>query len=534
MKQKLLFFALVIFMVSILSAGLVAAQEPDTEEALSPQEEPGKPLPPQPDEGIDPASEMIGQTELSTAAGVGALATVGTTFTYQGSLTNGGAPASGNYDFEFKLYNDPATGGQVGPTLNQTVAVLNGIFTADLDFGPVFNGAALYLEIGVRPGGSAGLYTTLSPRQGLTPAPLAFSLRPGAKIIGAAPGDAVIEARNTAGGSSGIRVQGGDNLAPDLVLGGNSTLGDDGRIVSDPSYSGSDIFLISNDALVMQLDSDKGGEDADVEIRDKDYGLLFDFDESSELSMFIPGTLTETVEIRSEEFVGSDGAQLRLRNASGHTAVELDAEYNPNGPPEMSFYDRDGTETVEIRAMESSIDGAQIVLRKADGTSSIVLDAEEDGDGRITTEELAITGGSDLSEQFEIRSRPAALLPAPGLVVSIDAAHPGELVISSRAYERTVAGVISGAGGLKPGLMMGQADTLADGKYPVALTGRVYVYADASYGAIEPGDLLTTSNTPGHAMKVTDHTQAQGAILGKAMASLSEGQGLILMLVSLQ
>jgi len=68
----------------------------------------------------------------------------------------------------------------------------------------------------------------------------------------------------------------------------------------------------------------------------------------------------------------------------------------------------------------------------------------------------------------------------------------------------------------------------------VALTGRVYVQADAGYGAIKPGDLLTTSDTPGHAMKVIDHAQARGAVLGKAMSSLKEGKGLVLVLVTLQ
>ena len=81
---------------------------------------------------------------------------------------------------------------------------------------------------------------------------------------------------------------------------------------------------------------------------------------------------------------------------------------------------------------------------------------------------------------------------------------------------------------------MGQPGTLADGEHLVALAGRVYCWVDASYGAIEPGDLLTTSDTPGHAMKVTDHAQAQGAILGKAMSSLEGGRGLVLVLVSLQ
>jgi hypothetical protein len=62
----------------------------------------------------------------------------------------------------------------------------------------------------------------------------------------------------------------------------------------------------------------------------------------------------------------------------------------------------------------------------------------------------------------------------------------------------------------------------------------VYVLADASNGAIKPGDLLTTSDTPGYAMKVTDYARAQGAILGKAMSGLGDGKGMVLMLVTLQ
>jgi hypothetical protein len=68
----------------------------------------------------------------------------------------------------------------------------------------------------------------------------------------------------------------------------------------------------------------------------------------------------------------------------------------------------------------------------------------------------------------------------------------------------------------------------------VALSGRVYVDANNASGAIEPGDLLTTSNIPGQAMKVADHERAQGAILGKAMTSLDQGSGRVLVLVTLQ
>lgn len=107
-------------------------------------------------------------------------------------------------------------------------------------------------------------------------------------------------------------------------------------------------------------------------------------------------------------------------------------------------------------------------------------------------------------------------------------------MVSERAYDRAVAGVVSGAGGVKPGLVMGQRNSKADGKHPVAMTGRVYCLVDASTGAIEPGDLITTSTTPGHGMRVTDHARAQGAIIGKAMTGLASGRGLVLVLISLQ
>jgi hypothetical protein len=153
---------------------------------------------------------------------------------------------------------------------------------------------------------------------------------------------------------------------------------------------------------------------------------------------------------------------------------------------------------------------------------------------QVSVPVLQITGGSDLSEQFDIRSNQTDLLPSPGMVACIDYEHPGELVICGQAYDRTVAGIVSGAGGVKPGMLMGQADSEANGTYPVALTGRVYVWADASSNPIQPGDLLTTSDNLGHAMKVADYERAQGAILGKAMSSLNEGQGLVLVLISLQ
>jgi hypothetical protein len=100
----------------------------------------------------------------------------GTAFTYQGRLTDGGVPASGPYDLQLTLFDAPSGGAAVGgPIVVEDVAVSGGLFTAGLDFGPgAFTGSARWLEIGVRPGPSIGPFTTLTPRQALTPAPQAI------------------------------------------------------------------------------------------------------------------------------------------------------------------------------------------------------------------------------------------------------------------------------------------------------------------------------------------------------------------------
>ncbi len=166
-----------------------------------------------------------------------------------------------------------------------------------------------------------------------------------------------------------------------------------------------------------------------------------------------------------------------------------------------------------------------------------------DINGITRTKVIEITGGSDLSEKFDI-SKPHNIKNyikqkddfkiEPGMVTSIDPKNPGKLLVSSKAYDRTVAGIISGAGGVQPGMLMGQKGSEADGEYPVALTGRVYCKADATLGGIQPGDLLTTSDTPGYVMKVSDYERSHGATIGKAMSSLDKGKGMVLVLVSLQ
>ncbi len=279
--------------------------------------------------------------------------------------------------------------------------------------------------------------------------------------------------------------------------------------------------------------------------------IFFDSEETSSggaLANFRNSNDDTTISLNADV---SDAGRIRLRNASEEPTIQLDAESSGNDMGKLilrdsdsitaeffsnsnlgsclEMWDIDGTNTVSIYSSWSGGEdgGGRIRLREPDGSVAIDLNAES---GISRTKVLEITGGSDLSEQFDVRGGEVV----PGTVVCIDSSNPGELIVCGEAYDRTVAGIVSGAGGVKTGMMMGQRNSVADGAIPVALTGRVYVRADATNASIEPGDLLTTGDIPGRAVKVLDHDRAQGAIIGKAMTGLCDGTGLVLVLVSLQ
>ncbi|MEM1042107.1 MAG: hypothetical protein AAGI91_05705 [Bacteroidota bacterium] len=237
---------------------------------------------------------------------------------------------------------------------------------------------------------------------------------------------------------------------------------------------------------------------------------------------------------------GNAAAVLRLVTGSlfnndalieGYTNTAKQFQFESDGS--LRVYNVLGDQTVAWLNASDSPNGSAFSLYR-NGTAVITLDADRGGDARIVTQELEITGGSDLAEHFDVRALAGGVAPEPGTVVSIDPDAPGQLVVSGGAYDPLVAGVVSGAGGVETGLLLRQEGSIADGEVPVALVGRVYVRADASHGAIRPGDLLTTAPTPGHAMRASDRDRAFGAVLGKAITGLDAGTGLVLVLVTLQ
>ena len=244
-----------------------------------------------------------------------------------------------------------------------------------------------------------------------------------------------------------------------------------------------------------------------------------------------------------QAYLGGDGAGFDVQLGSLNPGVSAIACYNAANNTYMDLYANVayfGGNFVTVNGA-----GGEQAYLGGDGIGSDVqigshnpniqtLAAYNDGSGQymdFSARTLTLYGGADVAEPFQISNSEREV--PKGAVVIIDEQNPGHLVLSERAYDTRVAGVISGAGGVNPGIQLKQTGVLEGGQ-DVALSGRVYVQADATSAPIKPGDLLTTSDTPGHAMKVTDPARAHGAILGKAMTKLESGRGLVLVLVTLQ
>jgi hypothetical protein len=134
---------------------------------------------------------------------------------------------------------------------------------------------------------------------------------------------------------------------------------------------------------------------------------------------------------------------------------------------------------------------------------------------------------NDCAEHFDVIDGESE----PGTVMVIG--QDGILRPSDNAYDKKVAGVVSGGGDFRPGIILGKQRSESSARV-IALFGKVYCKVDAQYSPVEVGDLLTTSPTSGHAMKAEDPSKAFGAVLGKALRPLDGGRGLIPILVTLQ
>jgi hypothetical protein len=177
------------------------------------------------------------------------------------------------------------------------------------------------------------------------------------------------------------------------------------------------------------------------------------------------------------------------------------------------------------------------------GTTGVLMTIQDNGNVGIGTtkpeEKLHVVGNivttgdirllnADCAEEFDICDTEQV---EPGTVMVLG--EEGKLHPSQNVYDKCVVGVVSGAGDYKPGIVLDKQES-SNTRKPIALLGKVFCKVDAGHGIIKIGDLLTTSPTPGYAMKAADPLKAFGAVIGKALRPLAEGQGLIPILIALQ
>lgn len=178
--------------------------------------------------------------------------------------------------------------------------------------------------------------------------------------------------------------------------------------------------------------------------------------------------------------------------------------------------------------LAARFEGAVVVVGSLHTGGALRCDGDlHTGSNLVVDGEIQMTG-ADYAEDFDVLDRHQA---SPGTVMVLD--DSGGLRVSDCAYDRRVAGVVSGAGGHRPAVVLDHRPATED-RRPLALMGKVYCKVDASTAPLAVGDLLTTSPTAGHAMKATDPARAFGAVIGKALRPLARGCAMVPILVALQ
>ncbi len=219
-------------------------------------------------------------------------------------------------------------------------------------------------------------------------------------------------------------------------------------------------------------------------------------------------------------------------NKEGEKTISLDAENGnmylggENADGDIRMKNHAGNDTISLNAgnayMSIGGDGSdgEISIRNKNGDETVKI-LGSSGDIRLLN--------ADLAEEFEV-SPELFGCTTPGTLMSFG--PKGLLVQSAREYDTKVVGVVAGAGGYSPAIVMDSNG--GKNRIPIAITGKVFCKVEADSVPIEIGDLLTTSERPGYAMKVTDTNRAFGAVIGKALGSLDKQTGLIPVLVSLR
>lgn len=483
------------------------------------------------------------------------------TISYQGVLTdNSGNPkADGNYDFTFSLY-EAESGGDAIWNETKTLNITKGLFSTSLgDVNPF--GAEVKFDkpywLGIKVGNEA----ELPQRIALTSS--AYSLN----AVNVENGK-VVKSINSLTDKIIIEGTGGATVTTDgntikIGAAGGSGSGIQGVQNTDNTFAitnpnGPTVTINLKTPLVIPAKLKVKGQDA-FEIEGYQPFITLK-DSSSNLARGVIQSVAGGLNLFTENYLNGSNpfGYIKLNNngnvgiGSSQPVGKLEVVgqdairgigYQPfftllddnTGYARSRIQGAGGDVYLETEAYINSADPASgfFVLENGSGNVGIGTgdpQAKLDVNGTTRTKILSITGGSDLAEPFEVSEEENI---EPGTVMIIDENNPGKLTISENEYDKKVAGIVSGAGGVNPGITLHQEGVL-QGSTLIAISGRVYCKAEAFSEPITPGDLLTTSSLPGYVKKASDFSRMNGAVIGKAMSSLKNGKGLILVLVNLQ
>lgn len=414
-------------------------------------------------------------------------------FTYQGYLADLTGPVTGQYDFRFTLYlTSDSVYGKVGEPLERTnVAVTNGVFTTELTFAEHFNGTPSWLAIEVRPTNTVD-YQLLTPRQPLYAAPYALSL-PGVTI-------------HNEGSGLAMHVDGA---------------------IETGSYSSQPAIIARNAANGNGVSSRVNNANAINAHNNAVYATVYGENSGAGTGgAFTSYNGTNILVAQEEVTEGSFNTRFRV---ALNGDVYADGRFLPGG-----------ADFAEMLPAAPGLEPGDVLIIDAQGMLNRSTTPNAPNVAGVYSTKPGIVGG--LHEEEDGAALAAATLPQQAAANHNNAAPTGDQQGSNQVTDTTTAPVAAAAA---PPVKTSQADPLAQAyaqqhKVPLALVGIVPVKVSAENGAIQPGDLLTTSALPGHAMKATPVDLGDvpiyrpGTIIGKALEPLGAGTGVIRALITLQ
>ena len=481
-------------------------------------------------------SALSALVALSTLAGVHAQG-VTQPFTYQGYLRQGGAPLNNSSQaMRFRIYDALTGGTALWDSGALTVNVANGLFTVQLTPPiTVWTGADRFLEIQVGA-------TTLTPRVRIGATPYANTAtqlnmfqtgtsNPDRMVITHSPAftnwglqyrDSDDSFHFLSNGTTVLRIGLGSPLGLQIPAGASA-----GRVLTSDASGNASWQALPAGASVWAVSGANihNTNTGNVGIGTATPTAKLDVNGNT----IVRGNISFDDDIRSIIFpptAAPNEPMVYMFSSGTSNADRMVIAHSPSFS-DWGFQYRDSDDSIHFLRAGAT----QMRIGLADGnvgigTASPAAKLDVNGTARVRVLQIV---GADLAEKF-----PTAETLEPGTVVEIDPEIPGHLRKARGAYNRRVAGVVAGANGLSEGIVLGNLEG-SESHTPIAMSGRVWVHADATHEAIEQGDLLTTSDTPGHAMKASDPTRAHGTVIGKAMTRLEKGKtGMVLVLVNLQ